>query len=144
MKLLFVNSCLRGEESRTLRLCRDYISKFMKRASQRGEAWELVEVDLSKEELPVQDAESEARIAELVSKAEFDNSVFRFAKPAHGGGTDYNRSTLLGFAVPCKTESLSGSMLRLRTEFLLQSRGNSAGTVPGPIKLFILPLPAVQ
>ena len=80
MKLLFVNSCLRGEESRTLRLCRDYISKFMKRASQRGEAWELVEVDLSKEELPVQDAESEARIAELVSKAEFDNSVFRFAK----------------------------------------------------------------
>lgn len=80
MKLLFVNACLRGEESRTLRLCRDYIAKFMKRASQKGETWELAEVDLSKEELPVQDAKSEARIAELVSAGKFDEPCFRFAK----------------------------------------------------------------
>ena len=80
MKLLFVNACLRGEESRTLRLCRDYIAKFMKRASQKDETWELAEVDLSKEELPVQDADSEARIAELISEGKVDEPCFRFAK----------------------------------------------------------------
>ena len=30
MKLLFVNACMRGEDSRTLELCRDFISKFKK------------------------------------------------------------------------------------------------------------------
>ena len=44
MKLLFVNACIRGEQSRTLELCRDYLNKFKK--AKKDEDWVIEELDL--------------------------------------------------------------------------------------------------
>ena len=37
MKLLFVNACIRGEQSRTLELCRDFLNKF--KEAKKDEDW---------------------------------------------------------------------------------------------------------
>lgn len=59
MKLLFVNACMRGEDSRTLELCRDFISKF-KKAVKEGD-WTIEEVDLSSADIRPLDGETLAR-----------------------------------------------------------------------------------
>lgn len=59
MKLLFVNACMRGEDSRTLELCRDFISKF-KKAVKEGD-WTIEEVDLSSADISPLDGETLAR-----------------------------------------------------------------------------------
>lgn len=80
MKLLFVNCCLRGEESRTLRLCRDYLKKFAEKAAVNGEDWETEEIDLAAEAIEVQDFEMEEKIGKLARQKNFDDEVFRYAK----------------------------------------------------------------
>ena len=45
MKFLFVNACIRGEDSRTYQLCRDYIEKF--KEAKKNEDWTLEEVNLN-------------------------------------------------------------------------------------------------
>lgn len=45
MKFLFVNACIRGEDSRTYQLCRDYIEKF--KEAKKNEEWTLEEVNLN-------------------------------------------------------------------------------------------------
>jgi FMN-dependent NADH-azoreductase len=37
MKLLFVNACMRGKESRTHQLCMDYLEKFLR--AKKEEDW---------------------------------------------------------------------------------------------------------
>lgn len=80
MKVLFVNCCLRGEQSRTLRLCRDYLDKFMSAMSEKGVAWEIEEINLAEEEIAAADLELEEKLGSLVKARNFDDEVFRYAK----------------------------------------------------------------
>lgn len=45
MKFLFEKACIRGEDSRTYQLCRDYIEKF--KEAKKNEEWTLEEVNLN-------------------------------------------------------------------------------------------------
>lgn len=45
MKFLFVNACIRGEDSRTYQLCRDYIEKF--KEAKKNADWTFEEVNLN-------------------------------------------------------------------------------------------------
>ena len=45
MKLLFVNACMRGKESRTHQLCMDYLEKFLR--AKKEEDWQIEELDLN-------------------------------------------------------------------------------------------------
>lgn len=78
-KLLFVNCCLRGEESRTLLLCRDYLAKFARKMAAKGEKWTIEEIDLAEEEIAVQDAASAERSEQLIRQKAFDDPMFRYA-----------------------------------------------------------------
>lgn len=73
MKVLFVNACVRGKDSRTEALCRDYISKL-------PESAEVVELNLDKEGIrPLDKAILEKR-DQLLAAKNFDDSMFSYAK----------------------------------------------------------------
>lgn len=78
-KLLFVNCCLRGEASRTLLLCRDYLAGFAQRMSEKGEAWTIEELDLAEEDILVQDAVLAEKSAQLIRQKKFEDPMFRYA-----------------------------------------------------------------
>ncbi len=78
MKFLFVNACIRGEESRTYQLCKDYIEKFKK--AKAGESWTMEEVNLN--EMEIQPL-SRARLDErnrLADAGRFDDTEFDLAR----------------------------------------------------------------
>lgn len=70
MTTLFVNACLRGEQSRTLALCREYL------ASRAG----VKEIDLGVLRLQPLYAEDVARRAELQRAGDFSDPMFDLAK----------------------------------------------------------------
>ena len=80
MKLLFVNACLRGEKSRTLKLCKDFLEKFEARMKEKGETWEIEELDLGIEKLDVQDGEVLRLRDEKIGTKDFKDPMFRHAK----------------------------------------------------------------
>ena len=45
-KLLFINSCIRGEASRTLELSRFYIDSFLREEKAAGRSWATEEIRL--------------------------------------------------------------------------------------------------
>lgn len=76
MKVLFVNACMRGEKSRTLQLCRDYLSKL-------GAAYpqaQIEEVDLTTMDIEVQDGAFIERRDAFLRKGDFSDSMFDLAK----------------------------------------------------------------
>ncbi len=73
MKVLLVNACVRGKDSRTDQLCRDYISKL-------PEGCEVTEVNLDKERIEPLDAEMLRRRDELLATKNFEDSMFDYAK----------------------------------------------------------------
>ncbi len=76
MKILFVNCCIRGEESRTLRLCRVALDEIAARFPQA----QVEELCLDKEELlPLHSDTLQERHEKEVAKA-FDHPMFRYAK----------------------------------------------------------------
>ena len=79
-KLLFVNCCLRGERSRTLTLCRDYLAKFMQQMETKGETWEIEEIDLGQENIAVQDLTMLEKAGRLVKAKTFNDPLFAYAK----------------------------------------------------------------
>lgn len=70
MPVLFVNACLRGEKSRTLELCREYLA-------QVGD--QVVEVDLARLRLKPYDAERVAYRSQLQKAGVLDDAVFGLA-----------------------------------------------------------------
>ena len=80
-KLLFVNSCVRGEASRTQELCRFYIDGFIKSQKERGLEWETEEVTaaIMGSLKPLDRAELELR-EKLLSKGDFSHGMFNQAK----------------------------------------------------------------
>ena len=73
MKVLFVNACVRGKDSRTEDLCRDYISKLPKTA-------EVVEVNLDKEGIKPLDKEILQKRDGLLATKNFEDPMFDYAK----------------------------------------------------------------
>lgn len=79
MHLLFVNCCIRGEESRTLRLCRVALEELKKKYDLTVE-----ELCLDQEEiLPLNSARLDAR-HELEKTGEFSAPMFRYARQFAG------------------------------------------------------------
>ena len=76
MKVLFVNACLRGEKSRTLVLCRDYLDK-LKEAHPDAE---FEEVDLESMELEVQDRAFLEQRDAYRHADDFSHEMFNLAK----------------------------------------------------------------
>lgn len=82
MKFLFVNACLRGDNSRTLELCTDYIEKFKK--AKAGEDWSFEEVDLNSTEILPLNKERELKREETAKAKQFDDPEFALAKQLMG------------------------------------------------------------
>ncbi len=78
MKLLFVNACIRGEESRTYELCKDYIDKFLE--SKKDEPWRIEEVDLSTADIKPLDRETLAKRDMLLEAGRTGDAMFDLAK----------------------------------------------------------------
>ena len=76
MKVLFINACMRGEKSRTLVLCRDYLEKLQ---AAHPDA-EIEEVDLNSLELEVQDNGVLEQRDALRHAGNFDHEMFDLAK----------------------------------------------------------------
>lgn len=76
MNILFVNGCLRGEASRTLRLCRTAVEQLRVRFPEA----EVTELVLDEEDvLPLNGARLAHR-HELEKQEKFDDPVFRYAR----------------------------------------------------------------
>lgn len=71
MTTLFVNACVRGDESRTLKLCREYLASIED---------DVEEIGLSALDLKPFDADMVERRAAMQSKGEFDDPIFDIAK----------------------------------------------------------------
>ena len=80
-KLLFINSCVRGEKSRTLELSRFYIDGFIAAEKAAGISWEMEEVCLDglKGLKPLDSSELALRDS-LLAEGDFGHSMFDHAK----------------------------------------------------------------
>lgn len=76
MHILFVNSCIRGEQSRTLRLCRTALDEMQKTLPDVT----VEELCLDKEEVLPLNSKRLMERHELEEKEEFNNPMFRYAK----------------------------------------------------------------
>jgi len=76
MKVLFVNACLRGEESRTLRLCRSYLAEL----AAVKEDIEIEEVVLDELDIEVQSGDFIARRDIFLRAGDFSDPMFDLAK----------------------------------------------------------------
>ncbi|MBC5583763.1 NAD(P)H-dependent oxidoreductase [Eggerthella sp. NSJ-70] len=70
MTTLFVNACMRGETSRTLALCREYLERFD----------DVVEVDVAALDLKPFDAERVAYRTEKQKAGEWDDPIFSLSR----------------------------------------------------------------
>lgn len=77
MKLLFVNACIRGDKSRTLRLCKKYIDEFIEKNNEQQ--WEIEEINLDEENINPLDSELLAERDAMLAKKAFDDPVFKWA-----------------------------------------------------------------
>ncbi|MBO5994592.1 MAG: NAD(P)H-dependent oxidoreductase [Firmicutes bacterium] len=75
-KLLFINACIRGDRSRTLRLCKKYISTFL--AYHTDYEWE--ELDLNELPLTPQTREVLDRRDAFIEAGDFSDPMFDYAK----------------------------------------------------------------
>ena len=83
-KLLFINSCIRGEASRTLELSRFYIDSFLREEKAAGRSWATEEICLdelfSLGELKPLDQEELVLRDSLLAEKDFSHSMFDYAK----------------------------------------------------------------
>ena len=75
MKALFINSCIRGEESRTLYLANSFINKL----KLKNPDLVINEVDLAKEDLKPLKYDDIKKRDELISKKAFNYKMFKYA-----------------------------------------------------------------
>lgn len=76
MKVLFVNGCIRGEESRTLRLCRVALEQMEKTLGELT----VEELNLDKEEILPLHSDTLRQRDELSRANQFDHPMFRYAR----------------------------------------------------------------
>ncbi len=77
-KLLFVNGCIRGEDSRTYQLCRYFIEKFME--SGASGSWTVEEIELDKSGIEPLDRETLILRDNLLNGGNLDHPMFAAAK----------------------------------------------------------------
>ena len=77
-KLLFVNGCIRGEDSRTYQLCRYFIEKFME--SGASGSWTVEEIELDKSGIEPLDRETLILRDKLLNGGNLDHPMFAPAK----------------------------------------------------------------
>lgn len=77
MKLLFVNACIRGDKSRTLRLCKKYIDEFIEKNNEQQ--WEIEEINLDEENINPLDSKLLAERDVMLAKKAFDDPMFKWA-----------------------------------------------------------------
>ena len=82
MKLLFVNACIRGEQSRTLELCRDYLNKF--KEAKKDEDWVIEELDLGHMDIKPLDAQSLAQRDAYMKAGRIDAPMLSLARQIIG------------------------------------------------------------
>ncbi|MBQ4466640.1 MAG: NAD(P)H-dependent oxidoreductase [Firmicutes bacterium] len=75
-KLLFINACIRGDRSRTLRLCKKYISAFLSWHTD----YEWTELDLNEMSLIPQTREVLDRRDAFIEAGDFSDPMFDLAK----------------------------------------------------------------
>ena len=75
MNILFVNGCLRGEESRTLRLCRAALAQLR----ENFPTAEVTELVLDEEEILPLNGQRLHQRHELEKQEKFDDPIFRYA-----------------------------------------------------------------
>ncbi len=73
MTVLFVNACIRGDESRTLKLCREYLERF-------DGVEDVEEVDLAALKLPPFSAEMVAYRSEKQLACDWDDPIFALSR----------------------------------------------------------------
>lgn len=78
MKFLFVNACIRGEDSRTYQLCRDYIEKF--KEAKKNADWTFEEVNLNDMDLQPLNKERLANRDRLAREKKFADQEFDLAR----------------------------------------------------------------
>lgn len=77
MKLLFINACIRGDNSRTYQLCQDYIEKFI---SSKNEQWQIEEVNLNSLDIQPLDKQQLIKRDISVKNNDFNGAEFNLAK----------------------------------------------------------------
>ena len=82
MKLLFVNACIRGEQSRTLELCRDFLNKF--KEAKKDEDWVIEELDLGHMDIKPLDAQSLAQRDAYMKAGRIDAPMLSLARQIIG------------------------------------------------------------
>ena len=75
-KLLFVNACMRGEESRTLKICKTFLEAYRRKYPDST----VEEVNLSTMELKPYDAQMLAERERLTREEAWDNEIFALAR----------------------------------------------------------------
>lgn len=75
-KALFVNCCIRGEESRTWELCQDYIKKLK---AERPE-WQFTELNLNQEDLKPLDRQGLKLRDQLAAEKRWNDSLFTYTR----------------------------------------------------------------
>ena len=120
MTTLFVNACMRGEQSRTLELCREYLEGKEK----------VVEVNLAEMGLKPFDAGMVAYRAQLQKAGVFDDPIFDLSQQFAEGGRDRDRRAVLGPFVPRRAQGVHRARERVRHRLPLHRgrpvRGSSA------------------
>lgn len=76
MEVLFINCCIRGEKSRTLRLCKAYLNALTAKCPD----CEITELFLPDQKLFPLDEQSLKLRDTLISRGEWDHPMFRFAR----------------------------------------------------------------
>ena len=120
MTTLFVNACMRGEESRTLALCREYLA---------GKQ-DVVEVDLAKLRLAPFDAEMVAHRTEKQLAGEWDDPVFALSRQFAQAGRHRGGRAVLGSVVPGRAQDIPRARERVRVHLPLHRRRPMRGPVP--------------
>ena len=75
-KLLFINACIRGDRSRTLRLCKKYISTFLAYHTD----YEWTELDMNEMDLVPQTRKELDRRDAFIEAGDFSDPMFDLAK----------------------------------------------------------------
>lgn len=78
IKLLFLNSCIRREESRTLALCQYYIDEFAKALGDI--CVQVKELKLDEMDIPLQDYNLLKKREELIKRKDFKDPIFDYAR----------------------------------------------------------------
>ena len=117
--ILFVNACMRGNDSRTLSLCKEYL------ATKTSDVIE--EVNLDKLALSPLSGSSAAYRMEKQAKKAWDDPIFTYAKQMVEADEIVIGAPYWDLSFPAALKTYTRTLLRMRYHFSLHSRRTSRG-----------------